>query len=105
MRFSEEKNKLLQQKAPDQPQTDNYKPLGPTKATIATRPTTVGNTPRKSKQGSLNPFSGHKHSDASKQKMSNSQKERYQAIRDRLSEERLTLLIEKIVKQYLDKNL
>ena len=36
------------------------------------------NSPRKSKAGTQNPFYGHHHTDTSKQKISDSQKQRYQ---------------------------
>ncbi len=39
---------------------------------------TNANNQRKSRAGTSNPFYGHSHSDSSKQKISNSQKQRYQ---------------------------
>jgi len=44
-------------------------------------------SPRKSRIGQLNPFFGHRHSPESKAKMSNTQKERYRAMRQNMSNE------------------
>lgn len=89
-------DEFLSMNGKNEKQQSNYKPSDKTKITAK-----VGGV-KKPRIGCNNPFFNHKHSDETKQKMSMAQRQRYQQMREPLTN--VKRIIREEVEKYLKEN-